>query len=122
MLQKVLSYLPFSSLASACLVCRLWRDLGEQPRFWQELNLYLTKKELPYMEDILACRRLAKLSKIRMHPCPTVLADPQYGHSLFKILLELELESLTLEGTYLMLADEKATGSVRKGIHVTRGA
>jgi hypothetical protein len=68
-LPPVLALLAPRWLGSAALVCRAWRDAAEAPLLWRRLTLALTCRQLPHLPEVLACPRLALVSRARLLHC-----------------------------------------------------
>ena len=48
-LSKVFGFLPYDDLATALLVCRLWRQVGEGPFLWTHFRISLEMMRMPRM-------------------------------------------------------------------------
>ena len=64
MLNAVFHYLERKDLTQATLVCRLWRDLGEDPCLWQEVQICVTIDNISKIHNVLSLRRLALIKRI----------------------------------------------------------
>ena len=69
-LLKIFSYLTYPPyLARACLVSRLWRQVGEEPKLWARATLHLEEKHGGSLEEILEARRCGLITKMTtFHP------------------------------------------------------
>ena len=47
-LAEILRLLPLQTLKQAVLVCRLWRQLGEDPRLWAKMTLQVERLDVLY--------------------------------------------------------------------------
>ena len=64
LLFRVFSFLDFTSLKAVILVCRYWRDIGEDPNLWKSLKMVETHPE--DIKAILNFPRLAKLQYLKI--------------------------------------------------------
>ena len=101
MLQHLFSLLPLSDLSSCVLVCRLWREVGEQPSLWRRLHMPLHFQNLgviPLLADPFS--RLAAVTKVTFYawlvPCSEARAvlEAVQGHPGGTI------RELTVRGNY----------------------
>ena len=54
LLSIIFQFLPFSDLKHALLVCKRWRDLGEQPSLWAKLELQFEGTKEVELHQVLA--------------------------------------------------------------------
>ena len=67
--QKILRYLSFADLKSVCGVCRQWREMGENPFLWRDLQLFATTDDSC---DCLLNRAMKAVSSPRLSEIKTV--------------------------------------------------
>ena len=63
----IFKHLSFSDLSSAVLVCKHWRDVGEDPVLWKKLKLVVEKPKMLLINDILSMRRLACMEHLEVN-------------------------------------------------------
>ena len=56
LLELVFRLLPLRDLLVVLLVCRLWREVGEEPGLWAGLILRVTRENMAAMPQVLAIR------------------------------------------------------------------
>ena len=64
---RIFRLLEFDDLSSAMLVCRKWRNLGEDPLLWAEFWLVVEEEQLPSISEMLTCRRLERVSLLELN-------------------------------------------------------
>eukprot|EP00092_Neocalanus_flemingeri_P029893 GFUD01032458.1.p1 GENE.GFUD01032458.1~~GFUD01032458.1.p1 ORF type:complete len:300 (+),score=64.47 GFUD01032458.1:76-900(+) len=70
MLTEIFTYLELKDLKQALLVCRLWRDLGNDPFLWKEIKLCITIENITEMQMICRLGRLSLIEKIEFKSFP----------------------------------------------------
>ena len=63
-LHLVLSLLPPRHLKTALLVCWSWRQVGEAPGLWKNVNLRVTRENISLMSEVMAARRFLAVKEI----------------------------------------------------------
>ena len=66
LLSIIFQFLPFSDLKHALLVCKRWRDLGEQPSLWAKLELQFEGTKEVELHQVLAMKRLQSLQSLNL--------------------------------------------------------
>jgi len=67
MIWSVFSHLPFDDLARAMLVCRLWRDVGEQHARWRDFELVFTEEQnFGEVEEICRSNRFSQVRRLKL--------------------------------------------------------
>lgn len=73
---KILSLLPLYQLKMVLRVSRGWKEMGEDPILWKNLNLVISGRTQPVLNQILAMTRLQRLRNIHFsNPVPANQAD-----------------------------------------------
>lgn len=67
LLFTIFKHLPFSDLRSIVLVCKHWRDVGEDPVLWKKLKLVVEKPKMVLISNILSIRRLACVEHLEVN-------------------------------------------------------
>ena len=64
MMERIFRLLPPRTLRMVVLVCRRWRELGEDPVLWCQLCLAVNERNLSFMSEMLSSRRLQEVRKL----------------------------------------------------------
>jgi len=67
LLFTIFKHLTFSDLRSVVLVCKHWRDVGEDPVLWKKLKLVVEKPKMVLISNILSIRRLACVEHLEVN-------------------------------------------------------
>ena len=62
----VFQLLPHKDLKNCVLVCRLWRDVGEVPRFWTWVKILVTRENMSAMAERLSSKRMRDVKNLRV--------------------------------------------------------
>ena len=65
-LHLVFCHLSPDHLKAALLVCRCWREVGEAPGLWKNINLRITRKDFGLIPEVLAARRMLAVREITL--------------------------------------------------------
>ena len=65
-LHLVFSLLPPRHLKPALLVCCSWRQVGEAPSLWKNVNLRVTRENISLMPEVLVARRMLAIREITL--------------------------------------------------------
>ena len=66
LLDLVLKLLSPQDLKAAVLVCRLWREVGEQASYWAWVVLHVTRENMASLCEVLAWRRMARVGVLEV--------------------------------------------------------
>ena len=72
-LGRIFRLLPRRALKMAVLVCRLWREVGEEQGVWAGHTLRVTQRNLTRVVEVLGSRRMHAVRRLEVGP--GVLAD-----------------------------------------------
>jgi len=67
LLFTIFKHLTFPDLRSVVLVCKHWRDVGEDPVLWKKLKLVVEKPKMVLISNILSIRRLACVEHLEVN-------------------------------------------------------
>lgn len=66
MLYSVFQFLTPKDLKSVVLVCRRWREVGENPRLWSKIRIVVCKDNISRKRDIQDCMRLRMVRELEI--------------------------------------------------------
>ena len=104
MMERIFLLLPLRSLKMVVLVCRRWRELGEDPVLWSQLWLTVNERKLSFMSEMLSSRRLQFVMMLIIETPLTeevlqsVMRHPGLSH------LKLLQDTLTSQGAELFFS------------------
>ena len=71
-LYLIFCQLPAQHLKTALLVCSTWRQVGEAPGLWKNVNLRVTRENMDVMPEVLGARRMLAVQEITVEDVETV--------------------------------------------------
>ena len=80
-LEHIFNLLEPIDLKSAVLVCRRWREIGEAPKLWTWVHIWVNRGNLANMPIILASRRLQNIKTIAVRSFSEELITAIMKHS-----------------------------------------
>lgn len=94
---SVFKFVSFADLRRIVLVCRHWREVGEDPVLWKRLKLVVDKPEMPILRCILSIKRLACLEHLEVngygYSGDTAVIDADNA----EVILKTKVSKLTLK-------------------------
>ena len=81
LLERIFLLLQPRHLASAVLVCRRWREVGENPGLWSSLHLTVTEFSLPHLPELLGCGRLRRVRQLTLKAVSDQLLNQLADHT-----------------------------------------
>ena len=97
-LYQVFRLLNPRDLKAAVLVCRLWREVGEAPRFWSWVVLRVTTKNQSTMLEALQSRRMKTVRKLMIEEVSEEVVQAVDRHQGLKVI-EVEDKALSTVGS-----------------------
>ena len=68
-LVKIFEHLNHEDLINSILVCRRWRDVGEDPFLWKEFKLIANVDNIKELNSIITMKRLANIKEVMFENC-----------------------------------------------------
>ena len=104
MLHQIFHWLPPEDLKNVLLVCRLWRELGEAPGLWGGMVLKVTRKNLPFMPQVLKSRRMKTVKKMVVETVSEELLEAVIRHKGLRELGAADTDLSRIEPSLLSRA------------------
>ena len=101
-LHLVFCHLSPGYLKPALLACRTWRDVGQAPSHWKNVNLRATKENLGLIPEVLSTRRMLAIREVTLDKVEEV---EEVEEVLLAISRHRGMTRLNLTGTDLSLVD-----------------
>ena len=100
-MERIFRLLPPRTLRMVVLVCRRWRELGEDPLLWCQLCLTVNERNM--LRNLLSSRRLQEVRKL-------IIKTPLTGKELQSVmrhpgLRELEISRCNAHGAKVVFSD-----------------
>ena len=88
LLHLIFRQLPLLHLKTALLVCSRWRQVGQAPGLWRDVNLRVTTENISLMPEVLAARRFLAVKEITVEDVGKV-EDEERVEDANKVLLAI---------------------------------
>ena len=115
----IFRYLNAKELKTAILVCKTWRDVGEDPVIWKHYKLVVTGIEIDtgYLETILAFSRFTSLQHLEVNGYGQNAKMP-VNNEIYNSIFNSQLSKLTLKHCDLTELDFDSFSSVLSKLRV----
>ena len=115
----IFRYLNAKELKTVILVCKTWRDIGEDPVIWKNHKLVVSNVEVEtgYLEKILAFNRFRSLHLLEVNGYGQS-SRPVINKDTSKYILNSTIRKLTLKHCDLTELDCERLTSVLTSLHV----
>eukprot|EP00092_Neocalanus_flemingeri_P017833 GFUD01019297.1.p1 GENE.GFUD01019297.1~~GFUD01019297.1.p1 ORF type:complete len:190 (-),score=43.45 GFUD01019297.1:61-606(-) len=80
MLERIFLLLTPGDIKMGVLVCRRWRDVGEDPRLWSWVMVTVTEKNLDSMPDVMGSKRMSAVKTLGMRAVSDRLIHAMVKH------------------------------------------
>jgi len=90
-------HLSYSDLRCVLLVCRYWRDVGQDPVLWKKLKLVVEKPKMPLLGKILSMRRLACVEHLEVNGYGYTGTPAIIDKDSAEVILKSKVSKLTLK-------------------------
>ena len=109
----IFRYLNAKELKTAILVCRTWRDAGEDPVIWKHYKLVVSNVEVEtgYLETILTFSRFTSLQHLEVNGYGQNAKMP-VNNEIYKSIFNSTVSKLTLKHCDLTELDFESFSSV----------
>ena len=115
----IFRYLDAQQLKTAILVCKTWRDVGEDPVIWKHFKLVVSNVEVEtgYLETILAFRRFTSIQHLEVNGYGQNAKMP-VNNEIYESIFNSSVSRLTLKHCDLTELDFASFSSVLSKLRV----
>lgn len=84
----IFKFLPFQDLCKSLLICRHWRNVGEDPVLWKKFKLVVGKPKMEQLRSIFSSKRLECIEHLEING---------YGYSGFPTVIDIDTADVILK-------------------------
>jgi len=107
LLLSVFRFLKPSDLKQVVLVCKHWKDIGEEPVLWKNFKLVVANKKISIVDEILNSKRFLCLQQLEINGFGYGDAKREIDSSTLGVILQSPVQKLGLKNCDLSLVSKE---------------